>query len=408
VEEVIMVKRSGLPAGINEATGGRTRREVLRTMGLVAVGLAVTPVPGWPVAWFRRDGTIVPFTDIPPGFTGRRGGGAETFPGESLIAQDLRELESWITPSEDFFVVTHYGIPEVDAETWALRVGGLVERPLSLSLAQLRSRPRVERTTVFECGGNARGLLHGMVGNATWTGTELAPLLEEAGVRPNASELHFRGADTGVEEVRGNEIEQRFARAMTLEEVGEVNPILAWEINGEPLPVVHGFPVRLIVPGWYGVAQVKWLEEIEVSADRLMTRFMARDYVTLMEREVNGRTEWVETAVTRQKVKSVIARVTRTDGRFTVFGAAWSDGTPLDRVEVRVNEGTWQEAELDQPGNPWSWTFFSLEIDALPRGEHTLVSRATDTRGNTQPEDLSMKRTRWENNELFTRTIEVA
>ena len=172
--------------------------------------------------------------------------------------------------------------------------------------------------------------------------------------------------------------------------------------------VVHGFPVRLIVPGWYGVCQVKWLTEIELSADRLMTRFMAKDYVTLMGREVEGRTEWVETSVTRQRPKSAIARVTRSGSRFTIFGAAWSDGTPLDRVEVRVGDGAWSTAELDRPSDPHSWTFFTLEIPELPAGEHTLVSRATDTAGRTQPEHLDTKRTRWENNELFHRTIGVA
>ena len=158
----------------------------------------------------------------------------------------------------------------------------------------------------------------------------------------------------------------------------------------------------------YGVCQVKWLQRIEVGADRLMTRFMAKDYVTLMGREVDGRTEWVETSVTRQRPKSAIARVTRSGGQMTIFGVAWSDGTPLDRVEVRVDGGRWGAAELDRPSDPHSWTFFTLEVPALSAGEHTLVSRATDTAGHTQPTQLDMKRTRWENNELFERTISVA
>ena len=373
-----------------------SRREMLKQAGLVSVGLAVTPVPGWPASWFKQEVTVVPFTDM------------ANYRGASRMAQDLRELTSWLTPTEDFFSIGHYGTPEVDASAYRLHVTGLVERPITLTLDELKARPKVEPTTVFECSGNSRGLVHGMVGNATWAGAALIPLLAE--VRPTADsrEVYFWGADTGTEEIRGQEYEQNFARSMSLEHVNELGPILAYEMNGEPLPVAHGFPVRLIVPGWYGIAQVKWLERIELGVDRLMTRFMAKDYVTLMGREENGRTEWLETSVTHQRVKSVIARVTRAEDQFTIFGAAWSDGTPLDRVEVRVDDGAWRAATMDRPDDPHTWTFFTFETEGLTPGEHTLVSRATDVDGRTQPVDLSMKLTRWENNELFERTIQVS
>ena len=373
-----------------------SRREMLKQAGLVSVGLAATPVPGWPASWFKQEVTVVPFTDM------------ANYRGASRMAQDLRELTSWLTPTEDFFSIGHYGTPEVDASAYRLQVTGLVERPITLTLDELKARPKVEPTTVFECSGNSRGLVHGMVGNATWAGAALIPLLAE--VRPTADsrEVYFWGADTGTEEIRGQEYEQNFARSMSLEHVNELGPILAYEMNGEPLPVAHGFPVRLIVPGWYGIAQVKWLERIELGVDRLMTRFMAKDYVTLMGREENGRTEWLETSVTHQRVKSVIARVTRAEDQFTIFGAAWSDGTPLDRVEVRVDDGAWRAATMDRPDDPHTWTFFTFETEGLTPGEHTLVSRATDVDGRTQPVDLSMKLTRWENNELFERTIQVS
>ena len=373
-----------------------SRREMLKQAGLVSVGLAVTPVPGWPASWFKQEVTVVPFTDM------------ANYRGASRMAQDLRELTSWLTPTEDFFSIGHYGTPEVDASAYRLHVTGLVERPITLTLDELKARPKVEPTTVFECSGNSRGLVHGMVGNATWAGAALIPLLAE--VRPTADsrEVYFWGADTGTEEIRGQEYEQNFARSMSLEHVNELGPILAYEMNGEPLPAAHGFPVRLIVPGWYGIAQVKWLERIELGVDRLMTRFMAKDYVTLMGREENGRTEWLETSVTHQRVKSVIARVTRAEDQFTIFGAAWSDGTPLDRVEVRVDDGAWRAATMDRPDDPHTWTFFTFETEGLTPGEHTLVSRATDVDGRTQPVDLSMKLTRWENNELFERTIQVS
>ena len=373
-----------------------SRREMLKQAGLVSVGLAVTPVPGWPAKWFSQEVTVVPFTDM------------GNYRGASRMAQDLRELTSWLTPTEDFFSIGHYGTPEVDASAYRLQVTGLVERPITMTLDELKARPKVEPTTVFECSGNSRGLVHGMVGNATWAGAALIPLLAE--VRPTADsrEVYFWGADTGTEEIRGQEYEQNFARSMSLGHVNETGPILAYEMNGEPLPAVHGFPVRLIVPGWYGIAQVKWLQRIELGVDRLMTRFMAKDYVTLMGREENGRTEWLETSVTHQRVKSVIARVTRSADQFTIFGVAWSDGTPLDRVEVRVDGGAWRAATMDRPDDPHTWTFFNFETEGLTPGEHTLVSRATDVDGRTQPVDLNMKRTRWENNELFERTIQVS
>ena len=373
-----------------------SRREMLKQAGLVSVGLAATPVPGWPASWFKQEVTVVPFTDM------------ANYRGASRMAQDLRELTSWLTPTEDFFSIGHYGTPEVDASAYRLQVTGLVERPITLTLDELKARPKVEPITVFECSGNSRGLVHGMVGNATWAGAALIPLLAEVRPTTDSREVYFWGADTGTEEIRGQEYEQNFARSMSLEHVNETGPILAYEMNGEPLPAAHGFPVRLIVPGWYGIAQVKWLERIELGVDRLMTRFMAKDYVTLMGREENGRTEWLETSVTHQRVKSVIARVTRAEDQFTIFGAAWSDGTPLDRVEVRVDDGAWRAATMDRPDDPHTWTFFTFETEGLTPGEHTLVSRATDVDGRTQPVDLSMKRTRWENNELFERTIQVS
>ncbi len=385
-----------------------TRRELLRQAGLVTVGMAVTPVAGWPAEWFTQEFRVVPFTDVPESFTGLRGGPPGPLPGQQRVAQDLRKLTERITPTEDYFAVAHYGYPEVDASSYRLRFTGLVERPLTLTLDELKARPRVELNPVFECSGNSRGLFHGMVGNSRWAGAALLPLLAEARPSADSREVHFWATDTGTEEIRGAEYEQNFARSMSLDHVTETGPILAYEQNGEPLTVVHGFPVRLIVPGWYGIAQVKWLERVELGADRLMTRFMAKDYVTLMGREENGKTEWVETSVTHQRVKSVIARVTRSGDQFRVFGVAWSDGTPLSRVEVRIDDGAWVAATLDRPADPHSWTFFTGAAQGLAPGEHTVVSRAIDAQGRTQPVDLSMKKTRWENNELFLRTIEVS
>ena len=296
----------------------------------------------------------------------------------------------------------------VDAATWRLRIVGLAGKSLDLTLADLRRRPRVEKTVTFECSGNQRSAFHGMVGTATWAGASLREILEEVRPASDVVEAVFWAADKGKETIRGSEYEQNFARSMSLGDALQADAIVAYEMNGAPLTVGHGAPARLVVPGWYGIANVKWLERIELSDRRLMNRFMGRDYVTIIGREVDGRVEYFERSVTRQRVKSVIARVTRTGDRFRVFGAAWSDGTPLRSVEVRIDGGAWQAATLDDRRNPFAWTFFTLETKALPAGPHELTSRATDTLGRVQPENLDLKKTYWEDNAQWTREVLVS
>ena len=217
----------------------------LSQLGIVTVGLAVTPVRGWPASWFTQE-AIIPFTDVPDTFTGLRESGLR-------VAQDLRNLTSWTTPVDDFFKVAHYGLPRVECLDVSARIeGARSAAPHAYARSAQVPTPcgthnslRVQRKT-------RPRLFHGMMGNATWTGTELLPLLEEAGLLEDTREVHFWAADTGTEEIRGNEYEQNFARSMSLGQIRETHPIVAYEMNGEPLMVVHGFPVRLIVPGWYG------------------------------------------------------------------------------------------------------------------------------------------------------------
>jgi DMSO/TMAO reductase YedYZ molybdopterin-dependent catalytic subunit len=398
------------PSGIrvdDRSTVLGSRRELMR-LSLMTIGLAATAGRIGPLAWFEEGDTVVPFTDVPATFTTRRTDRPEEHPGQNVTAQDLRKLESWITPASDYFTVLHYPIPTIDQAVFRLTIGGMVARPMTLTLDDIKRRPRVERTVAFECGGNSRGRFHGMVGNATWVGADLRALIREAKPAAGARETYFWGADVGKETIRNAEYEQNFARSLPLDEALSVGAILAYEMNGQPLPVAHGFPVRLVVPGFYGVCNVKFLDRIELAKDRLMTRFMARDYVTLSSREVNGRTEWVERSVTRMRVKSAVARVTRRGERLKVFGVAWTDGTPLKSVDVRVDDGTWQQATIDRQDNPHAWAFWSLET-AVPRaGEHTIVSKATDRQGGTQPDNLATKKTIWENNELFVRKVMVS
>lgn len=377
-----------------------SRRDVLKTMGLAGAALAATPESAFPASWFQEGEEVVPFTDVPADFSTRR--------GEFVFRLDLRELRSWMTPTEEFFTVAHYDRPQIDAASWSLSIEGLVQRPMSLSLEEVKRLPRVEKTLTFECSGNQASRIHGMVGNASFAGASLKDLLEKVGPSEDVIEVAFWAADKGKEKIRDGEYEQNFARAMSLEDAMGAGAILAYEMNGRPLDPAHGHPLRLVVPGWYGIANVKWLERIELNDRRLMNRFMGRDYVTIIGREVGGKMQWFERSVTRQRVKSAIARVTRTPaGRIQIFGVAWTDGTGLASVEVSVDSGPWQAAQLDDRGNPYSWTFFTLETDPLAAGEHDLVSRATDAKGRTQPENLETKKTYWEDNAQFKRTIAV-
>jgi DMSO/TMAO reductase YedYZ molybdopterin-dependent catalytic subunit len=378
--------------------GGRSRREALKQGG--SAGLAFLAAGALArLAEAAADEEVVPFTDVPAEFTTRRGDGP--------FRLDLRELRSFITAVDDFFGVQHYNRPSLDPAAWRLRVGGLASRPFELTLADLKKRRRTLRTVTFECSGNQKSRHHGMIGTATWAGPRLRDLLKEAEPRPEVEEVVFWAADKGKETIRGEEYEQNFARSMSLADALAAEAIVAYEMNGAPLNDAHGAPARLLVPGWYGIANVKWLERIELSDRRLMNRFMGRDYVTIIGREAFGRTEFFERSVTRQRVKSVIARVTRSGERFIVFGAAWTDGTPLRTVEVRLDGGAWQRATLAKNDNPFAWTFFTLETANLAPGPHELVSRATDAKGRVQPEALPLKKTYWEDNAQFARTIEV-
>jgi DMSO/TMAO reductase YedYZ molybdopterin-dependent catalytic subunit len=382
-----------------------SRRSVLETLVLAGAGLAV--LPG--ISWGQEAGReLVPFDDIPEGFFVKRPG-TFALPGQATVGIDLRNITPKTDPL-DMFLVAHYNIPEVDAASWRLTVNGLAGRPLTLTLDDLKKRPRVERTATFECGGNREAVMHRMVHNATWAGASLKSILEDARPSRDVLEAIFWGRDEGKETIRGSEYVMNFARSMTLADALASDAILAYEVEGQPLPAVRGFPVRLLVPGWYGVANVKWLDRIELSPRRFMGKFMARDYVTIMGRQVGDTVEWTETSVTRQLVKSVTARVTRPSsggGKYIVQGVAYGDGTPIDKVEVQVDGGAWQPAKLEANRSPYAWTFWSYEIDPPAAGAHTVASRATYRLGRTQPPDLSMKKSNWENNAIWTRKIRV-
>ena len=250
----------------------------------------------------------------------------------------------------------------------------------------------------------------GLASNGLWTGIRLMDLLTELGVQSEqreGKEVVFFGADHGEEEInfRGQTftVDQPFARSISLEKAMVGDAFLAYALNGDPLTREQGFPLRLIMPGWYGVTNVKWLSQIHVQKGRYLGKWQARRYFTLWRETIDGEERWMETAVTRMRLKSVVARVTRDGNRHNVLGFALNDGTPLRSVEVKVDDGPWQQATFDSSNTKYSWKLFNYQWEGATPGVHTLVSRVTDSDGNVQPveADLEIKQTRWNTTRSF-------
>ncbi|MDX1491033.1 MAG: sulfite oxidase [Pseudohongiellaceae bacterium] len=378
------------------------RRKLLKGAvgtGIFAAGVGV--FPSWMLPALAQGEQDIAFTDVPDTFQP-----TPVRPGATHF-QDTRKIDSFITDNDDFYLVQHYGQPEIDNANYSLKVTGLVDKTLSFSLDDLKSRPTTEQVVGFECGGNMGRLFHGLLGNASWKGVSLRDILLEAGIQPEGKEVVFFGTDIGEEEIRGRKVPKAFARALSVEDALNENNMLAFEMNGEPLPHFHGKPVRLIVPGWYGVANVKWLNQIHIQDTRYMGRFMGRDYVTLKREMVGDQERWVENSVAKMNLKSVIVRVTKTGNSHRILGFALNDGTPLESIEVKIDDGPWQRATIDPQSTQFSWKLFSFDWQNASPGEHTIVSRATDVNGQVQlPADQLPERVSyWEEFGQFPRTL---
>ena len=252
-----------------------------------------------------------------------------------------------------------------------------------------------------------------------FTGVPLSHLLKQVGVQPKAREVVFFGADRGAQEVvfrkQTFKLEQQFGRSITLENAMKPEPLLAYALNGEPLTREQGFPVRLIMPGWYGVANVKWLAEVHLQEDRYLGNYQARWYRSVVGVGGTGEdndpeTQWVETEVTRMHLKSVIARVRKTRGTHQILGFALNDGTPLRSVEIQIDGGPWSKATLASTNTRYSWKLFTYRWEGATPGEHTLVSRATDVEGTAQPvaAELKRKKTFLQDNAQFPRKVMIS
>ena len=382
-----------------------SRRDILKG-SLALAGLSVLSIPKWALPALAQGETLVPFTDLPEIINWSR------TPDRRML--DVRTIDGPFTPRDKFFTTQHYGHPVIDPATYRLKVSGLVNQPMSLSLDELRRMPSAELIFGFECSGN-RGPLNGLSSNGRWSGVPLRAVLDRAGVRPEAREFVFFGADHGEEvvEFRGQTytVDQQFGRSLSRDKALSQEPLLAYTLNGEPLTPHQGFPLRLLVPGWYGVANVKYVSEIHIQEDQYLGKYQARWYRTLKGEMINGEMKWKETAVTHMKLKSFIARVTHDGTRHRVFGVVLNDGTPLQSIEVKVDDGSWQPATMDPTTTSrYSWKFFTYDWDGATAGEHILVSRATDITGNIQPtaEELEVKKTFLEHNAQHPRTVMIA
>ncbi|WP_441247721.1 sulfite oxidase [Kitasatospora sp. McL0602] len=341
-------------------------------------------------------------------------------PGEGITLDELRlaarnhampleALRYEITPVGLHYLLVHYDIPDHDPAAWRLAVDGAVDHPLTLDAKALRVRPRAAHTVTLECAGNGRALLEprplsqpwldGAVGTARWGGTPLAPLLREAGLRPGAVEVLFTGADHGLE--RG--VEQTYARSLPLAEALRPDVLLADTMNGGPLPPQHGAPLRLLVPGWYGMAQVKWLSRVTVLTEPYDGFQQTTAYRYKQQADDPGE------PVTRIGPRALMippgfpdfmsrARVAA-PGDQLLTGRAWTGRPPVTAVEVSTDGGvSWQRAELGPPADTYGWRAWRYRWPAPAEGLHHLAVRASDASGRTQPTGQAWNRQGMGNN----------
>jgi DMSO/TMAO reductase YedYZ molybdopterin-dependent catalytic subunit len=346
--------------------------------------------------------------------------GSEVLPEELGLAHRnhaflLEALRYDVTPLGMHYLLIHFDVPVATEATWTVEVGGLVRTPLTLTLADLRARSRVTAPVTMECAGNGRARLEprpvsqpwfeDAIGTAEWTGTPLAPILAEAGLRDDAIELVFAGADRGIQ----GGVEQDYERSLTVADATRPEVLLAYEVNGIPLPPQHGFPVRLLVPGWYGMTSVKWLTRITaVSAP--FEGFQMGAY------RMRGQPDEAGVPVTRILPRALMIPpgipefLTRSrlvmPGPTELEGRAWSGWGPVARVEVSVDGDRWAEAELGRALGPDAWAPWRFGWNAEP-GEHELACRATDAAGNVQPEEPRWNHHGFQNNEIQRLTVTV-
>lgn len=328
------------------------------------------------------------------------------FPGMILREKEplnlefpFRTLSKWIIPNEQFYVRNHFPPPRLDPATWRLRIEGAVEKPQDFSFDDLKRMSSVTKPLTLECAGNGRVYLTprvrgvawqlGAVGNAEWTGVPLAAIFERVGVKQTAVEVVLEGGDRGsINDDPKSPGPIAYSRSVPIEKAKKPEVLLAHSMNGQPLPLDHGAPLRAVVGGWYGMASVKWLTRIVVVEKPFGGFWQTFDYSTFRRESGNP----VMTPITEMQVKSSIARPSFGDtvprqSTQRIFGAAWAGESSVEKVEVSTDGGTtWSAASLVDEKSPMAWRFWEyIWKTPMNPGRAVLMSRATDQRGRTQP-----------------------
>jgi DMSO/TMAO reductase YedYZ molybdopterin-dependent catalytic subunit len=318
-------------------------------------------------------------------------------PDARCVEASLSSLDEEITPIDRFFIRSHFAVPQLDPGTWRLEIDGEVERPRTLTLEEIAALPHEDLTSVLECAGNSRvtvrpkaeGVLwgHGAVSAARWRGVPLRTVLEAVGVKPTAVEAVLEGADCGHEP--GVPEELHYAMSIFVDKAFDAHTLLVDQMNGVPLPASHGFPVRAVVPGWYGMASVKWLTRIHFTAQPFQGYFRSRAYAYIREGDTG---DSPKPPVTSVRVKSLLTWPREgqvlAPGRYRLRGVAWSGDAPILRVVVSTGPepgAVWRPAHLRPGSSLHSWSHWDVLCDLPQPGFYVLRARATDELGNTQP-----------------------
>jgi DMSO/TMAO reductase YedYZ molybdopterin-dependent catalytic subunit len=336
------------------------------------------------------------------------------------LEMPFETAEGFITPTKSFYVRTHFPVPKIDRDAWWLHVEGEVEKPFAINYEELVELESVTVPVTLECAGNNRNFLEpkvkgvqwhlGAVGTAEWTGVPLSALLDRALVRPRAREVILEGGDGGVlEDAKSPPGELKFARSIPLNKA-RADVVLAYKMNGKELPPEHGFPLRAIVPGWYAMASIKWLQRIIIT-DRPFTGY----YQTMDYAYWNRRGDIAELApLSEMQVKAEIAKPAQgetvpANSSVRVHGAAWTSDGEIAKVELSTDGGTtWSEAKLlgESTQNAWRLWEFDWQTPGVA-GKQILVVRATDSLGRTQPAHRDPDRGTYMINHLLPITVHI-
>lgn len=388
-----------------------TRRDFLRS---TSAALALLGVPE--ALWALQSGEeLVRLTDYTDDFK------IEAQASNPFVrCVDHRNLTSWVTANDDFYAFHQTVTPTVDPATFRLRISGLVDRPREFTLDELMGRKdRRDEAVTLECSGNSNRptRMAGLLSNGVWTGVPLATVLKESGVKAEAREVVFLGADLEKEkkwQAGNREFEAPHGRSVYVQDAMHPDALLAFHLNGKPLPAKNGFPLRLILPGWYGMTQIKWLSRIHLIDRRYEGQHQVRNYLSLRAHETPEGTIWLDQSISRTNMKSMVARVTRrrsgSDWEYRISGPAWGGQVPIQSVEVKVDDGPWQKATIGERRGAYAWMLWSFAVKNLTPGTHRVVSRAIDANGTVQPTEQE-RRARLasgrEDNAQWTREIDV-